>query len=167
MDKDFIRQICERRLLKIFTGDDNALEDMYKRMNSELETADITAMKRYEILYYMNEIAEEYGTILYNTKGSVVETLLCGGTEEFISDQFIMHVYEPPKPFKAVRETCVTCPCSDVFNNIALVLSKKMDAIIRERSFLTVQGSICDGVEWIPDDNVTKKAIVNFLIWGM
>lgn len=164
--KDTIRKICERRLRKILCGD-NMLDEMLERMNRELDTANRTAMKKYEMLYYMNEHAEEKHTVLYSTKGSVVETLLCGGSEEYDSGEFVMHVYEPPKPFKSDGETGVTCPCSDMFTNISWILSERMDAIIRERGSYLGFTFFCDGVEWIPDDRVSEKAFINISLWGM
>lgn len=161
MDKDFFRQICEPRLRSIMDGDD-MLEEMLERMNNELDNADKSKMKKCEMLYYMNELAEEFETVLYILEGSIVEALLCGGTEEYDCDEFKMISCEPPEPFKQFSDvTEVTSPNDRIFYDIASVLSEKMNAFIREQQYETeIPSLICDEVEWIPDDRVSKSAII-------
>ena len=98
-----------------------------------------------------------------------MEVLLCGGTEEYDSGDFKMIAYEPPEPFKLFSDvTEVTSPYDRVFYNISWILSVKMNAFIRELEFETgCSAPICDGVEWIPDDKVSKSAIINITQWGM
>ena len=168
MDKCFFRQVCEPRLRRIMDGD-KMLDEMLERMNNELDNADKTKTKKYEMLFYMNKLAEEFETVLYAREGSPVEILLCSGTEEYDSDDFKMMSYEPPEPFGIIFDgTEVTSPDDRVFYDVEWYLSTMMDSFIRTVDSETGHLSlICDGVEWIPDDMVSKSAIINITQWGM
>lgn len=157
--KGTIKWICECTLQAIY-GQYGEPDEIKERLYNELENADEPAMKKYEMLYHLSREAKEIGEDIVGIKGSVVEMLLCCGSEKLSADEFEELVAELP----GESETTIQTPSCEILEGIAFRLSRKMNAAIKESSNYLGMKNFNNGIEWIPENKDSGRAAIQFSV---